>query len=420
MAKALLPVALQPGNILHATGMLAGRWIFATGRTGMPAFDDSAPRRGASRHKVEAQHVFRNFDRVLEAAGSERRNVLRIDQYYTTARAVDPYHEVRREYFGGHVPPSTSNLHQKLLLARQAVEVQMIAAVPSPDFAPTQHRPANLPVHASSGYSPVLTCGDYVFVAGQTSEALKTEEGPLDPRARMPAGHLWKGTPIKLEAEFVIEHKLKPALATVGNTLAEVVKAQVYLRDLDDVPAFNEVWMKHFGAAPPATSIITTATPGFICEPGRIEINTISVRKGGRTGKEPIDAGVPMPYAGHVQAIRAGDLLFLGGLMAVDESGALAPAVRMDPARPYFGSPAALQIDHLLSQAQRICAKAGTSLANVVRVQQFHTELGAFDAAWQVWQKHLPGQPIPFSAVEVPALAVPGAVVMLDLWVHVP
>jgi enamine deaminase RidA (YjgF/YER057c/UK114 family) len=364
--------------------------------------------------------VFRSFDRVLEAAGSERRNVVRVDQYYTTARAVDPYHEVRREYFGGHVPPSTSNLHQRLLLAGQDVEVQMIAVVPSADFAPTQHRPSNLPVHATSGYSPVLTCGDYVFVAGQTSEALKTDEGPLDPRARMPAGHLWKGTPIKLEAEFVIEHKLKPALATVGNTLAEVVKAQVYLRDLDDVPAFNEVWARHFGDAPPATSIITTATPGFICEPGRIEINTISVRKGGRTRKERIDAGVPMPYAGHVQAIRAGDLLFLGGLMAVDENGALARAVRMDPSRPYFGSPAMLQTDYLLSQAERICAEAGTSLANVVRAQQFHTDLGGFDAAWQAWQKHLPGRPIPFSAVEVPALAVPGAVVMLDLWVHVP
>ena len=420
MVKALLPVTLQPGNILHAGGMLAGRWVFATGRTSMPIFEESAPRHGASRHKIEAQHVFRGFDRVLEAAGSERRNVVRVDQYYTTARAVDPYHDVRRHYFGGHVPPSTSNLHQRLLLAGQDVEVQMIAILPSAAFSPEQHRPANLPVHATSGYSPVLTCGDYVFIAGQTSEALKTEEGPLDPRARMPAGHLWKGTPIKLEAEFVIEHKLKPALATVGNTLAEVAKAQVYLRDLDDAPAFNEVWARHFGEAPPATSIITTATPGFICETGRIEINTISVRKGGTTKKERIDASVPMPYAGHVQAIRAGDLLFLGGLMAVDERGGLASSVRVDPGRPYFGSPAMLQADYILSQAERICAKAGTSLANVVRAQQFHTDLAGFDAAWQAWQKHLPGRPIPFSAVEVPALAVPGAVVMLDLWVYAP
>jgi len=420
MNEALLPVSLQPGDILHASGIRAGRWVFATGRATMPALDDAAPRHGLSRHKIEAQHVFANFARVLEAGGTDRKSAVRIDQYYTGARVVDPYHEVRREFFGGQIPASTSNLHQKFLLAGQSMEVQLMAAVPAKGFEPVQHRPANLPVHATSGYSPVLTCGDYVFVAGQTSEALKTEEGPLDPKARMPAGHLWKGTPIKLEAQFVIEHKLKPALATVGNTLAEVVKAQVYLRDLDDIPAFNEVWAKHFGDAPPATSIITTSNPGFICEVGRIEINTISVRRGGATKKEAIDAGVPMPCAGQVQAVRAGDLLFLGGLMAVDERGALAASARIDAGRPYFGSAAALQMDYLLAQAERICRKARTSLANVVRAQQFHTDLAGFDGAWQAWQKHLPGQHIPFSAIEVPALAVPGAVLMLDLWVHVP
>jgi len=420
MIKALLPVTLQPGNILYAPGMRAGRWVFATGRATTADFDESAPRHGLPKHKIEAQHVFANFAKVLEAGGTDRKNVVRIDQYYTGARVVDPYHEVRREFFGGHVPPSTSNLHQRFLLAGQDMEVQLVAAVAAKDFEPVQHRPANLPVHATSGYSPVLTCGDYVFVAGQTSEALKTEEGPLDPQARMPAGHLWKGTPIKLETEFVIQRKLKPALETIGNTLAEVVKAQVYLRDIEDIPAFNEVWAKHFAGSPPATSIITTSTPGFICEVGRIEINTISVRRGGATRKEAIDAGVPVPYAGQVQAIRAGDLLFLSGLMAVDERGALAAAARIDPRRPYFGSAAQLQTDYLLAQAARICRKAGTSLANVVRAQQFHTDLSGFDGAWQAWHKHLPGQHIPFSAIEVPALAVPGAVVMLDLWVYVP
>ncbi|HEX2198876.1 MAG TPA: RidA family protein [Burkholderiales bacterium] len=427
--EALLPVTLQPGNILYAPGVRAGRWVFATGHKGTADFgasmapevlEASAPRHGAPKHKKEAQRIFANFAKVLEAGGTDRSRVVRVDQYYTGARVVDPYHEVRREFFGGHVPPSTSNLHQKFLLAGQDMEVQLMAAVPAKGFEPVQHRPANLPVHATSGYSPVLTCGDYVFVAGQTSEALKTEEGPLDPQARMPVGHLWKGTPIKLETEFVIQRKLKPALETVGNTLGEVVKAQVYLRDIEDIPAFNEAWAKHFPQAPPATTIITTSTPGFICEAGRIEINTISVRRGGATAKEVVDAGVAMPYAGQVQAIRAGDLLFISGLMAVDERGALAAEARIDARRPYFGDAAQLQTDYMLGRAERICRKAGTSLANVVRLQQFHTSLAGFNGAWQAWQRHLPGQHLPFSAVEVPALGVPEAVVMLDLWIYIP
>ena len=422
VVEPLLPVTIQPGNIRYAPGVRAGRWVFATGHKGVADFsggmapevvDAAAPLHGLPKHKKEALRIFANFDRVLKAGGSDRRHVVRVDQYYTGGQVVPAYHEVRREFFGGHVPPSTSNLHQKFLLDGQDMEVQLMAAVPARGFDVAQHRPKNLPVHATSGYSPVLTCGDYVFVAGQTAEALKTEEGPLDPEARMPAGHLWKGTPIKLETEFILQRKLKPALETVGNTLDEVVKAQVYLRDVDDIPAFNEVWAKHFGSNPPATSIITTSTPGFICEAGRIEINTISVRKSRATKKEIIEAEVPMPYAGQVQAVRAGDLLFLSNLMAVDEKGKLQNRGQ---------SPISIdsQMNAILDAAERLCRKAGTTLANVVRVQQFHTDLDDFHGAWPAWDRRLPGHYLPFSAIEVPALGVPGASVMLDLWAFVP
>jgi enamine deaminase RidA (YjgF/YER057c/UK114 family) len=65
-------------------------------------------------------------------------------------------------------------------------------------------------------------------------------------------------------------------------------------------------------------------------------------------------------------------------------------------------------MDHMLAQAERICRKAGTSLANAVRIQQFHTDLAGFEAAAQAWHKHLPGQHLPFSAIEVPALCRSG------------
>jgi enamine deaminase RidA (YjgF/YER057c/UK114 family) len=427
--RPLLPVTITPGDIHYAPGVRAGRWVFANGHKGQADFaagmasevvNETAPRHGTPKHRKEAERIFANFDRVLKAGGSDRKYVVRVDQYYRAASAVDPYHDVRRTFFGGLVPPSTSNLHQNFLLAGQDMEVQLIAVVPGDGFEPMQHRPEHLPVHATSAYSPVLTCGDYVFVAGQTAEALRLEEGPIDPSARMPAGHLWKGTPIKLETEFIIERKLKPALDTVGTTLEDVVKAPVYLRDLNDIPAFNEVWARYFPSVPPATTIVTTSTPGFICEVGRIEINTISVRGGGRTKKEPIDAGVPMPFEGYAQAVRAGDLLFVGGLIAVDADGALAREARIDPAKPYFGNAAELQMEFILAGAERICRKAGTTLANAVRVQQFHTNLPDFSATYGAWRRRLRDQPVPFSAIEVPGLAVPGAVVMLDLWVYVP
>ena len=412
----VLPVT-QPGGVRYAPGMRAGNWLFATGQKGTADFkgamapeilDTAAPLHGLPKNKKEALRLFECFEKILKAGGSDPKHVVRVDQYYRHGQVVPAYHEVRRPFFGGQVPVSTSNLHQDFLAKGQDMEVQLLAVTKDSGLTPVQHRPKDLPVHVSSSYSPVLACGDLVFVAGQTAEAFDHKNGPLEPEARLWPGHLWKGTPIKLETEFIVSKKLKPALEAVGNTLDEVVKAQVYLRDITDAPKFNEVWTEHFGANPPATTIITTSTPGFVCEAGRIEINTISVKRGGAAKKERIDAGVPMPYMGQAQAIRAGDLLFLGGMMAVNEKGAL--AVRS------FSQ----QMNHILDNAERICRKAGTSLANVVRVQQFHTDLRTFKESWKAWDKRLPGQYLPYSAIETPALAVPGAVVLLDLWVYAP
>lgn len=119
-------------------------------------------------------------------------------------------------------------------------------------------------------------------------------------------------------------------------------------------------------------------------------------------------------------AIRAGDLLCISGLMAIDRHG-LIPEAELDPRQPYFGSSIQAQMDYILQNAQTICQAAGTSLEQVVRIQQFHTDLREFYPAYQVWQHYLPGRPLPFSAVQVPEpMPVPGCTVLLDLWVYAP
>ena len=408
--------------------MLAGRWVFATGHKGTDYKNGMAPavlrprspQYDKPKHKREAERIYTNIAAVMRAAGTTMRNVVRVDQYYTTHRAVDPYHEVRRRVFGDRIPPSTSNLHERFLLAGQDIEVQAVGVVPKRGFRPQHMKIADWKVHPTSGYSHALRCGDFIFTAGMTSEARRLEEGPTDPEARMPAGHLWKGTPIKLETEFIIRRKLEPTLAAAGSSLADVVKAQIYMRDVEDFAAFNEVWAKYFSRDPPATTLITTSTPGFIVETERIEINTIALAGDGRTPKEIVQADVPMPYARQSVAVRAGDLLFISGLMAVDAKG-LIPEAESDPAQPYFGSSAEAQMDYMLTNSEEICRAAGTRLANVVRIQQFHTDLTEFYPAYRVWQRHLPGHYLPVSAIELPGpLAVPGCTVLLDLWIYAP
>ena len=423
--QAILPVRIPSTSHRLARGVRAGRWLFATGQCGTDYENALAPEvvqaghpcDGPSKPHREAQRLFRNIDEVLVAGGTNAANVVRVDQYYTSPDVVDAYHETRRAYFKGKIPVSTSNLHRRFARAGQSMEVQVMAAVPDGDFKVRHEANAGTyKIHHSSGYSPALSAGDLRFVPGQTAEALDEKEPGVDPEARRGRG-LWKGTPIKLETDFIIRKKLQPTLKAVGADLDTVVKAQVYLRDQNDVANFRAVWAQQFPVEP-VTTIIATETPGFIMPESRIEINTIALAKDGTTKKEVI-APVPPLFKGATTAIRAGDLLFISGLMALRD-GALVPGAKVDATQPFFSIPVKAELREILSQAETTCRAAGTTLKNAVRIQQFHSDLADLPAALEVWAEATDNMPLPLSPVEVPWLPVPGARLQLDLWVYVP
>jgi enamine deaminase RidA (YjgF/YER057c/UK114 family) len=118
--------------------------------------------------------------------------------------------------------------------------------------------------------------------------------------------------------------------------------------------------------------------------------------------------------------MKAGDLVFMSGLMAFDGQG-LAPSTGADPRQPHFSSSAEAQAEFIIGNIAKLCEAAGTSLTNVVRVLQFHTDLADFYPVYKVWERRLGGRPVPFSAVEVPSpLPVPGATVLIEAWAYAP
>jgi enamine deaminase RidA (YjgF/YER057c/UK114 family) len=418
----LLPVEIAQGKILYAQGMKAGRWVFATGHLATdfqrglaPAvLNARLPRYGRPKHEREAQLIFDRLQKILIAGGSNLASVVRLDQYYPTWKAVDPYHVVRRATFGDYIPPSTSVLQKGLLLPEADIEVQMLAIVPDSGLTVTPLRPSDVTVPPTSGFTPVVTAGDYVFVAGQ----MATDARGIAEDARPSAGQLWGGTQVKRETEYILRRRLEPALQAAKSSLAGVVKAQVYMSDVDDFPAFNQVWGRYFPKDPPVTTLVPTQ--GFGRQDGKIEINVLAVTDATRVRRQVIQTDVFTGYEHQSGAIKVGDLLLLSGLMAIDENG-LVPDAEIDARQPHFGSSIQAQMERILDNASRICRAAGTALENVVRVQQFHTDLHDFYPAYQVWQRFLPGRPLPFSAVEVPSpMPVPGCTVLLDLWVHAP
>ncbi len=413
---ASLPVGQD--DLALARGMRAGDWVFANGIAPTRFAPPSRPLSGEPDFAIQARSVWESLGEVLAAGDADVSRMVRSDQFLPDWRAMPFFHESRRQACGKYIAPSTSVLLPGLLWPRACVTSDVIARSRSGGAVEAIY-PDGLDVPSTSSFAPAARAGGLVFVAGFMAAWKPGDLGGIAPEAKVPEGHLWKGNRAQLEVEYLVRRKLEVALKGAGIGLDRVAKANILLRDIEDVPAINQVWRRLFGDAVPATTFLQTRTPGFAIEDARMEINLVAADAGTPLERVPGAAADGAVCDGLPAAVRAGDLLMLSGLVAADANGLVAGA-RRDPDAPYFVTPIEAEMTRLIEVADRICAAAGARLENVVRIQQAHTNLNDFHAACRAWQKRLPGRPLPVSAVQTPSALVPGGSVQVDLWVYAP
>jgi len=90
-------------------------------------------------------------------------------------------------------------------------------------------------------YSQAIKAGGLVYLSGQVA---------LDPNS----GEL-VGADIRQQTERVFEN-VKGILEAAGVNLHHVLKTTVFLKDMNDFAAMNEVYARYFTAAPPARSTV--------------------------------------------------------------------------------------------------------------------------------------------------------------------
>ncbi|MGH7481651.1 MAG: RidA family protein [Longimicrobiales bacterium] len=121
------------------------------------------------------------------------------------------------------------------------------------DFVQTERAP-----RAIGPYSQAIIAGDVVYTAGQI---------PLDPET----GELVDGD-VAAQTERVMQ-SLAAILTSAGASLGSVVKTTVYLADMDEFAAMNEVYARHFGGHRPARSTVQVAR---LPKDVRVEIDAIA------------------------------------------------------------------------------------------------------------------------------------------------
>ena len=108
-------------------------------------------------------------------------------------------------------------------------------------------------------YSPAVKVGNLLFLSGSI---------PLDPVS----GQLVEGG-IKEQATRVLEN-IKGLLAAAGTDFNHVVRTTVFMVDLTEFSAMNEVYASYFSAPYPARSTVQVAK---LPRDVRVEIDVIAV-----------------------------------------------------------------------------------------------------------------------------------------------
>ncbi len=108
-------------------------------------------------------------------------------------------------------------------------------------------------------YSQAIRAGGFLFASGQI---------PIDPAT----GEMVNGD-ARAQTTRVLEN-VRAVLAAGGSSFERVVKSTVFLLDLADFAAMNEVYATYFPHAPPARSTIQVAR---LPRDARVEIEIVAL-----------------------------------------------------------------------------------------------------------------------------------------------
>ncbi len=111
-------------------------------------------------------------------------------------------------------------------------------------------------------YSQAKRVGDFLFTAGQVAI------DPNTPGKLVPGG-------IKEQTEQVLKN-LSAVLEAGGSHLADVFKTTVFMADLSEFAAMNEVYARYFKDSPPARSTVQVAALPL---GARVEIEVVATAR---------------------------------------------------------------------------------------------------------------------------------------------
>jgi reactive intermediate/imine deaminase len=274
-ARQVITGAKTPKPMAHyCQGILCGDTLYAAGqiasdyKTGVPpeaSQDPAFPYYGSNIQK-QARYILENLKSVFDGAGLSFKDIVKSQVFLTDLNDFYFFDQAWKEFFPSP-PPRTTVQISKLLVPGCKVEIDLwgvksnvhrrvITGAKTP--APMAH------------YCQGILCGETLYAAGQIASDYKTG---VPPEARQDPAFPYYGSNIQKQTRYVLEN-LRSVFQAAGCELKDVVKAQVFLTDLNDFYYFDQIWKEYFPSPPPRT---TVQVSGLLVPGCRIEIDLTAV-----------------------------------------------------------------------------------------------------------------------------------------------
>jgi reactive intermediate/imine deaminase len=185
----------------------------------------------------QAFQCFNNIEAVIESIGHVMSDVVRITVFVTNIKDVDAVDEVYKEFFPTYVPTRTTvavdSLPMDALVQVEALISNGEGTIPnapqSGDLIKLTNNTANAPTSVLS--TQTVSFSHYNNLSAQL---------PIDPKT----GRLVIGG-VKEQAAQCLKN-IKAILESIDVPFDDIVKINIYLKDLADIDAVNEVYMTFF------------------------------------------------------------------------------------------------------------------------------------------------------------------------------
>lgn len=439
------PIATRASHLLfisgrvgldHTTGMpLSG--YRDLGRKPPPALGLLAPDSWEEIFVSQASRMYEDLETLLTEQGAKKTDLLFYSIYLREMRNFPLLVRTRAAiYEGGVAPPSTASQVPGLLFPGAVVYFDPVALVPDPANGPTKEVLTSRHVVQGplSNYELASRGGDYTFYAGVVGAHPETgliirganELSDADwPRPRGGLAEQMMLEPVSAQT-YTIYKLLRGMLAEHGTGLESLLRLNIYLRSMRELPEAERIGGHFLPAKVPAGTAIgveSLARRDFCIEIEGITYAGRSLRPA------PRDARVAS-WGRYVDAVRGGDLVFVSGLHGYDSvnrrmmsrpsdlGSSSARNVERAIGGHYIESggqlAAAAQTQSILDQLQIVLASLDSNLRSLLKITVYLRDVSDFLFVRNVLLSSLGSDPPAISVLAASDLPLPEARLQIE------